>query len=659
MKHTGLVYLILLVMTLASCGAKDNPNTLIDTQFASEINDSAHIFSPKTYSYLKNIKPPLGIKPVIVAVEKIEDAEMGTFADDLFGEYCKKKYSGNTFKNRGILIVASKNPELVQVRVGGIYDVYCRMHGSAAGADYLKMQYEVAERSIDEMCPVALNNVIRDIEECRQLPWHKRLALKMSFMNIEKFMDDLATPSRSFFSQFYFRPYLFLVGWVKSFMGNWIMAFLAIAVFYIIVKGWIEKKINKYIFRKADRDARDICRIDSSRDHTNELYKNFNYYSIIKDIIIFLIKLIITFPTLAAISVLSTSRMEDIIALKYAHIPSIHLAENLTGWSNNPPTFWLVILLIIIYYIKFLFCWEGIYTLGHLSDRIQVHIYKTVSILHQLADDCITYGHNRKYISKLFNGLFKVLVFSWMHNFHEVEQPEVDDQNTESNDSSKPQKRPIDEIFLDKDSELYRQSPYLAVMVNVHGEALFLVFFVGLIASTILSYTYAIYFLLLWLVQLTYRVIMEIISIRQWKKQRKIQEFQPFRLIKKVWLTDVIFLAVMTGLFFLVSPPHTAKSTEAIAEVQQALPDDLTGLYFVSKADGVIVKGVTARIVEDQHGNYFMQVYSDQPMRRFALQLDKENGIFHCDVLGDGYITYDKQVKSININFSDLWILTN
>ena len=71
------------------------------------------------------------------------------------------------------------------------------------------------------------------------------------------------------------------------------------------------------------------------------------------------------------------------------------------------------------------------------------------------------------------------------------------------------------------------------------------------------------------------------------------------------------------------------------------------------------MKGVTARMLSDGDSNYIMQVYSDKPMRRYVLTLDKEVGLFHSDILGDGYITFDEQSKSIKINFYDLWILTN
>lgn len=649
MKRSFVIgFIAYLFVLLTSCSAKDDSNALINTQFATEISDSNHIFSPKTYSYLHNIKPPLGVKPVVVAVDQIDNSEIGTFADDIFDLYCKKKYSGNTFRQRGILIIASKNPELIQVRVGKAYAVYCRMRGSAAGANYLSMQKEVAERGFDELCPVALNNVLRDIEESRELSWYKKVALKVSSIHVEMFLDDVATPSESFFSQFYFRPFLFLVGWVKSIFGNWTLSFLFIAVVYIVTKSRIEDKLRAYINRKARENS------SSNEDYHNTL----NFYFLIYTIIVFLIKLVITVPTLAAISVLSTSRMEDIIALQNAHIPSVSMIENVTQWSNITPALWLVLLMMAVYYIKFLFCIKGYFTYGHLSDIFQKRMYQNSEDFRYGLDSLMLVGYNRNMIQRLFSSLFSVALNAiHIQNFHEITDDYVQNDQTETDDDGKPKKRLIDLFFLDTDDPLYHQSPALALQVNTHREAICLTFFVGLIATAVLSYTYVVYFTILWTVQLVYRVIMELLFVR--KIKIGFANINPLRLIKKVWSTDIIFLVGMIVLFFVLSPSYTPKTTESIAEVQNALPDDFSGLYFVPKADGENVKGVTARMMKDETDNYIMQIYSDKPVRRFALTLDKEVGMFHSDVLGDGYIIFDKQSKSIHINFSDLWILTN
>lgn len=643
------VFIAFSLIALVSCSAKDDSNALINTQFAPEIIDSCRIFSPKTYSYLHNVKPPLGVKPVVVVVDKIEESRMGTYADDLFDQFCDKKYSGNSFNQRGILIVASKSPELVQVRVGKTYAIYCRMRGSAGGANYLDMQKETQERGINEICPVALRNVIADIEECRNLSWYKKVSLKLSSTHIEMLMDDVATPSESFFSQFYFRPFLFVVGIVKSVFGSWILSFLFIAISYTLTKNWCEDKLNAYIVRKASQES------SSDEDYVATL----GLYQLVKTIVVFILKLIITVPTLAAISLLSTSRMEDIIALRDANIPSVGLTEGITHWTNSTPGLWIVFMLMIVYYLKFLFCDKGCFALGHLPDGAQQQVYNNSPRYRMLLDTAISYGYNRRLVQKLFKGLFNILLSATMHhNFQELDTVEVDDNSTETDDKGKPQKRLIDLFFLDTDAPLYKQSPALALQVNTHREALYLTFFVGIIATAVLSFTYALYFLTLWTVQLAVRMIVEYFYARKYFGV-KFKELDLFRLLKEIWKTDVVFLAVMAALYLVLSPSYVNKTTEPVVEVQKALPDEFTGLYFVSKIDGENVKGVTARLIKDESDNYIMQVYSDKPIRRIPITLDKEIGLFHSDILGDGYITYDKQTKSIKINFSDLWILTN
>lgn len=642
--------LIFFFIALVSCNAKDDPNALIDTQFAPEVIDSCHILSPKTYSYLHNTKPPLGVKPVILVFDKLEESQIGTFADNIFDQFCEKKYSGNTFRKRGILIVASKSPELVQVRVGKTYDVYCRMKGSAAGADYLEMQKRAAERGIEEMVPVALKNVIKDIEECRALPWYKKIALKVSFLHVDVLMEDVATPSDSFFSQFYFRPFLYLVGGVKSFFGNWTLAFLFIAIVYMLIKNWIEDKINAYIRKRIDKE--------SKNEDDKEL--NEKAYLGLKFIVTFLIKLVVTIPTFAAISILSSARMEDVIALQNAHIPSVELVENVTGWTNNTPGLWLVLLMVIVYYLKFLFCgMKGDFTLAHVSDRVQQDCYQNSPKYRKSLDTRIDTGYNRRFIQGAISMVGHFLPqIGFQHNFHEVDTTTVQDNINDYDEDGKPKKQPFDFFFLDVNDSLYKSSPALALQVNTHREALYLAFLVGIIAITLLSYTYVVYFLILWSVQLLFRVISEYRYAYKYYANI-IKEYNPLRLFREVWITDVIFFSIMALLLAVLLPSHTSKTTDAVEEVQKALPEDLSGLYFVSKADGENTKGVTARLVKDQFDNYIMQVYSDKPMRRIPLTLDKNAGLFHSNILGDGYITYDEQTKSITINFSELWILTN
>ena len=409
---------------------------------------------------------------------------------------------------------------------------------------------------------------------------------------------------------------------------------------------WIGKKLDAYVEKKAAKHSND----DEDYLFTLNLYNN------IKTIGVFIFKLFVIIPTLAAISVLSTSRMEDIIALRDANIPSVELIGNVTHWSNSTPGLLLVLLLITVYYCKFLLSIKGFLTLSLFSNKVQQTLYNNNNISRMLLDEAITNGINRNFVQKLFKGVSLIVLNAiFHHNFQEINDRMVVNSDEEG---EKTTRLLIDCLFLDRNASLYKEAPFLAILVNTHREALCFSFFVGLIAISVLSYTYSVYFLILWSVQLVYRLVIETRFALKEVRGRA-NELAPFKLIRTVGRGFVIFLFAISLLFLIMSPSYTPKNIEKVAEVQNSLPNDLTGLYFVQIADGKKVKGVSARIEKDNNNNYILQVYGNTPMRRYSLQLDEKEGYFTCNVLGTGYITYDEQAKSTTINFSDLWIFTN
>lgn len=121
----------------------------------------------------------------------------------------------------------------------------------------------------------------------------------------------------------------------------------------------------------------------------------------------------------------------------------------------------------------------------------------------------------------------------------------------------------------------------------------------------------------------------------------------------------VCLFIIFRNLFSDTKEGNTITEQTEYRQTVVSLPPELTGLYFVPKADGISSKGITARISETENGKYDMAVYSDMPIRHYSMTLDRGKGVFHSEELGDGYITYDEQTRSTTINFSDIWILTN
>lgn len=639
-----IVPLLLSCMVFLSCSSnKGNANMTMDTQFSVTVNDSIHLLSPKTYSHLKNINPPLGLVPVVVTVDSIADKDMGTFADDKFDEYCEKDYIGGTFEQRGILLVVSRSPRLIQVRVGGTYSVYCRMRGSTAGGEYLKMQKSVEERGVDEMCPIVLANTIADIEDCRNLPFYKKAFFKMIFSHIEIFMDDLATPSESFFNQIYFKPFIYVISVIHGLVRSWWLAFFVICGLYFLGKKLIGDWTYAMMLKRIQRTA-------ASRE---DMMKKMQAFEGLQRLAGMLLKFVVTVPTLGAITVLSTSRTEDIIALDYYHIPYTDVLGTSMHWDNSAPILWTILLLMMVYYLKFLFCERGLFTFAHFPDAAQSMIREQNGTMRAILDNLINKGYNRILLQRHVESVAKGSVESVISDNTAIES--TDDSYSASAGADKDSQNWINGFFLNSDSETYRKSPYLAIMINTHREALSLAFVMGVVAAIMLSSTYIVFFLVLWTVSLLFRLFEEYMQYRQIKNPRGVDWS---RLFRRTWVSLLVFFVLMLVVLFFMLPVYSAKQYEKI-DVSAAIPEDVTGLYFVQKSDGIQAKGVTARIRQDDSGALTMYVYSDEPVMKYVLDFDRQKALFYNEFLGTGYIVYDKETRQITINFSDKWVLTN
>lgn len=644
----NLIYLIVLCLAFISCDNYDNPNLHLYSQFSTEVIDSSAILSPKTHSYLKNLEPPIGVKPIIKVVDKIDEENIACYADDLFDMYCEERNS-STFKQRGVLIVASKTPELIQVRIGKIYSLYCRMHGSAAGEGYLKMQQQTKEEGIEAVCPIAINNIFKDIEECKQLPWHKKLFLKLSFANVDNIMCDLATPSENFFNQIYFHPFLYIIGLVKKVLHSWVLSFIVIISLYIFIRNTIKKRLQEYLNKKA---------LEKSRNEL-EYVKRMEAYEAIRIFISWLITLFIAIPTFSSISLLSSSRMEDILTLQYYNIATIDILASTTHWSNSNTSIVLVFLLMIAYYLKEVLTAKNILILASIPNSYQQKIAANENEKY-LLDKIIKIGNQKRFISKIFSGFFNIVHSSFVYkNFQETDffTNEIDNGEQEDTDGRKKEKaKLIDFFFINSEDNIFHQSPYLAVAINYHREALFMTFIIAIIATTLLSSTYTLYFIILWISQICFDLY-GLNKIARTNFKQIIPRIKPKRLISETWKTLLIFFALTLTLCWAITPDFKPQSFAPI-DVSSALPEDISGTYFAERIEGAKAKGATARIVKDENGYYHMQVYSESPVQRFKLTYDNETGLLDNEVLGKGYIYFKKETGTLTINFSDLWILT-
>lgn len=647
MSKILLSLLGLLSLILSSCsGPRDSQLATLQTQFGVEVSDSCGILQAATASYLKNVQPPLGVKAVVYAVDSIPMSALGTYADEVFDRYTEKQYSGNSFGDRGVLIVASSHPQLIQIRVGHKYEVYCRMHGSTAGQRYLMLQQQTRDTGIDKMLPVALDNTLADIRETRDLNYLQRVGLTFSIAHIELFLEDLATPSQSFFSQFYFQPFTKLVAWCYGLCGSWWLAFLLIIGLYCLAKYFMKKAIDSLYYLFAGKDN------NSNEDH----FYSETIRELCSRIIIKLLSLVVAVPTFAAISLLSSSRTEDLLVMAEYHIPATDLLQNTEHVLGLAPSLWILVMMIAAYYLRY--CLKNVALIILSATPLErQYAMMSVSYLGDTYRKAANFTYKRMILSLLFKELFMALtknIFS--HQAHEGEQMDVDAGDNTGDTDNKPKRQAIDMLFYTSDSQYFQRYPFLALSVNIHREGLCFAFLLSIIVSVMMTNVYALYFTLLWIAE-------GIVSL--WESQvvydnvkKFALDFSPF--IHKAMKEALVVLLICLPLMWLLKPDYTQRPLDEVQEVALSLPRDISGRYLLDVMDGKESDGATARLVlDEENGDYIMSIFSDRPIVDYRVQYDPATGMLTNDVLGTGTLEYNNVTKSKTINFGNRWILKN
>ena len=292
----------------------------------------------------------------------------------------------------------------------------------------------------------------------------------------------------------------------------------------------------------------------------------------------------------------------------------------------------LVLLLMLLFYLKSLMPQRGLLTLAHLSDNDQTRISQ---------DDVQRWAQLGGIRASAERWL-------WLH-------------------------RLLSFTVLESRKDL--QAPATKALLAVHRTTYLTAILLGL-AAVLMPTVWTLYLCILWAVQLVGRGVGEFLTSRG-EYRSYLGDAESGKMLRHVWLSILSFL-IFAPLFTLIPQPSytqslpllsfpsspssktTPDSTEVATESKAiAIPADIEGLYFVLRADGVKVSGATARIESDHQGGYIIQVYSDQPTRRFSMRWDCEDGVLRSEVLGEGRIKHDKKIKSTEINFSDIWVLTN
>ena len=295
MKKIYLLLSFLSAFFLLSACSDDTEQCL----YSPKVFDTGNLLSNKVKEEFLNFDYPAGIVPVLFAADSIEPIKMGAYADECFDALVDSISESKDFKRRGMLVLVSRNPELIQIRLGSRYRVYCNMTGATSGVDYLNLQKQIREKGIEETLPLFLQNTSVRIQELNALPSYKKYRINSAVSAISTCLEYIGTPSENFYGKCVLTTilkttslgYYVFKSWLLTFMFVCLIMLLCRWALFLVVKRLLQKHVIGLIWSQK--------------------------------IINWGLGLLFSISAAASAIILSSGRMEDAIALQAIGVPFI------------------------------------------------------------------------------------------------------------------------------------------------------------------------------------------------------------------------------------------------------------------------------------------------------------------------------------------------
>ena len=231
MKKIYLLLSFLSAFFLLSACSDDTEQCL----YSPKVFDTGNLLSNKVKEEFLNFDYPAGI----FAADSIEPIKMGAYADECFDALVDSISESKDFKRRGMLVLVSRNPELIQIRLGSRYRVYCNMTGATSGVDYLNLQKQIREKGIEETLPLFLQNTSVRIQELNALPSYKKYRINSAVSAISTCLEYIGTPSENFYGKCVLTPILKTTSLGYYVFKSWLLTFMFVCLII-----WSQKIIN-------------------------------------------------------------------------------------------------------------------------------------------------------------------------------------------------------------------------------------------------------------------------------------------------------------------------------------------------------------------------------------------------------------------------------
>lgn len=323
-------------------------------KYPAKIFQGADQFTNKTKELFLNFDYPYGLYPVLYHIENIDNPiEIGSTADDIFEQLCKDKQTYHDFKKIGVLFVVSKNPELIQVRIGKKYEAYCNLTGVTAGEEYVNLQLNISKNGVDNTLNYFQKYISQRVDEFNSLPTKNKVRLNGLFNTVNSALDFIGTPSQNLYGKFFLKPIVSLFSSIHSFVKNWFWTIFFTFAFIYLIRYGIEKLLEKTL--KPHPITLKLCQLG------------------LKGIF----GLLFPITAAGAACLLSKGRLEDFMALQSLGIPHIEdLATDPANFTKSSSTL-LVCVFSILWTLKM--CINDNFFFSLFPAEVQQRAYKNLN----------------------------------------------------------------------------------------------------------------------------------------------------------------------------------------------------------------------------------------------------------------------------------------
>ena len=269
-----------------------------ENKFTPQIVDRGEVLTDSLQQIFSSFDYPAGLIPVMVLEESIGDSlKTSAHADDVFDEICEE-HDADDFEDFGLLIYITKEPRLMQIRLGGHYQLYGNLCGVTSGLQYLEIQQQYTCQNSDASLKDMLTMVCPNIVERNNLSWWQRQQLSNIALSINNALDWFGTPSQNFYGTLISKPVYHCISYGNRMFGSWLMGIILVFVIIFVLR-WLVKLLFTLLIP-----------IVAIRNFLIWLFST-------------IISLLYSFSAAGCSMYFSSGRLEDLYAIKAFGIPNV------------------------------------------------------------------------------------------------------------------------------------------------------------------------------------------------------------------------------------------------------------------------------------------------------------------------------------------------